>query len=221
MNDSNILPIPSGSFFGDFVLLPEGCQNTKNKLCTLKGILTYVSSRNGWVWQTDEWAGTTGGTSKSGTTDGASIPKWAQPIFGRQYDMSYLKAAILHDHYCYEENQVRTWQDTHLMFYDALIDLGVNKIKAKAMYFAVYWKGPRWEKTVSGDRCTDSFRGKICIKSSFRITEVRLEEAMYGSEGFDKKLLQVHNIVEKNPEISLEKLEAIAHELELNRSLQD
>lgn len=106
-----------------------------------------------------------------------------------------------------------------LMFYDALIDLGVNKIKAKAMYFAVYWERPRWQKTVFGDRYIDSFRGKIGIKSSSRITEVRLEEAMYGDKGFDKKLLQIHNIVEKNPGISLKKLEAIAHEFELNGSL--
>ncbi len=74
-----------------------------------------------------------------------------------------------------------------LTFYDALIDLGVNKIKAKAMYFAVYWERPRWQKTVFGDRYIDSFRGKIGIKSSSRITEVRLDEAMYGDKGFDKK----------------------------------
>ncbi len=33
-------------------------------------------------------------------TDGATIPKWAQPIIGKPFDREFAKAATLHDHYC-------------------------------------------------------------------------------------------------------------------------
>ncbi|OUS27647.1 hypothetical protein A9Q99_14510 [Gammaproteobacteria bacterium 45_16_T64] len=199
------LPGYAGTFSGDLVLLPEGCQQTQSRICKLKGMLTYKSSNNGLVWQTDEWKD---GNGESGTTDGASIPKWAQPIIGDQYDESYLKAAIVHDHYCYNENQVRTWRDTHRMFYDALIDLGINKVKAKAMYFAVYWKGPKWVNLVPGEYC-----GFNCIKQAIP-SAMRWEGDSYGSEGFDEQLSRVSNIIEKNPEVDLDELEAIARTLD-------
>lgn len=163
-------PILAGSFIGDPVLFPKGCQLIANqddhdKKCRLKGELTYISSRNNLVWQTDEWKNSNGNKIFSGLTDGASIPSWARKIIGDKYDKSYLKAAIVHDHYCYDENHVRTWQETHKMFYDALIDLKVDKTKAKAMYFAVYVGGPKWrrDKIVAGESCSGDY-GSRCTK---------------------------------------------------------
>lgn len=94
----------AGQFVGNPVLYPEGCQQIvdqkKNEQkCKIKGILTYISSRDNLTWQVEEWKD---GNLKSGLTDGASIPSWVQPIVGSRYDQSYLKAAIIHDHYCYE-----------------------------------------------------------------------------------------------------------------------
>jgi hypothetical protein len=197
--------VQAGIFSGELVLFPDGCEHTQSRLCKLQGMLTYVSSRNGLMWQTDEWKD---GNGESGTTDGASIPKWAQPIVGDQYDESYLKAAIVHDHYCYEENQVRTWRDTHRMFYDALIDLGVSRVKAKVMYFAVYWKGPKWVNLVSGEYC-----GFNCIKRDYPIA-MRWEGDGYGSKEFDEQLLNIRSEVEKNPDLPVEDLEEIARKLD-------
>ena len=208
------IQVSAGTFSGNIILFPEGCQNSKQKVCKLKEKLTYESDRkdplgNKMVWQTAEGQDAT--TIRSGTTDGASIPIWAQPIIGGQYDMSYLKAAILHDHYCYEENQVRTWRETHRMFYDALIDLGVNKAKAKAMYFAVYWKGPRWTKIVSGDSC-EGF-GNSCIKSLTTTTKLYLVKDRYSDYGLSEKLVEIQELIENNTETSLEDLEKMADSL--------
>jgi hypothetical protein len=202
-------PVISGTFTGELKLFPDGCQNTEDRKCKLEGMLTYTSSRNGLVWQTDEWEE---GNEQSGTTDGASIPDWAQPIIGKPYDESYLKAAIVHDHYCYKENQVRTWEDTHLMFYDALIDLGVSKLKAKVMYFAVYWRGPEWGKLVPGEDC-----GFNCIKmaNSFLIQD------NYTGEEFTKQLAAVQKMVTEDPEFSLDELKELAIKLKGEDRLAD
>ncbi|HRK23496.1 MAG TPA: DUF1353 domain-containing protein [Beijerinckiaceae bacterium] len=93
-------------------------------------------------------------------TDGASIPFWAQPVIGQPYDGSYIKAAVLHDHYC--DRKVRDWKKTHRMFYDALIEQGVPKIKAGVMYGAVMIGGPTWTEVNVGKKCklTD-----VCIRT--------------------------------------------------------
>ena len=197
--------VVAGTFSGELKLFPDGCQYTESRLCKLKGMLTYTSSRNEMVWQTDEWVD---GNGKSGTTDGASIPKWAQPIIGDQYDESYLKAAIVHDHYCYKENHVRSWRDTHRMFYDALLDLGVGNIKAKVMYFAVYWKGPKWVELVPGEHCGDN-----CIKQNVP-SGMRWEGGSYGGDGFNEQLERIKREVQSDPGLTIEELETAAQKLD-------
>lgn len=203
----------SGSFIGDPILFPEGCQQIKDQKrnaqkCRIKGLLTYISDE-GDRWQIDEWKD---GSVQSGLTDGASIPNWAEPLVGDRYDKSYLKAAIIHDHYCYKENRVRTWQQTHRMFYNALIDLKVNKVKAKAMYFAVYWKGPRWKTYAKGEQCIGPHRGP-CTKSIITTVLTRSIRARYDDKGFDETLLSIQKVIEKNPEITIEALEKKADRL--------
>jgi len=78
--------------------------------------------------------------------DGASIPKLFWSIIGGPFDGIYRDASIIHDWYC--DKRTRTWQATHLVFYEAMRVSGVSDIKAKVMYFAVRWKGPRWDKRV-------------------------------------------------------------------------
>ena len=151
------LDASSAPIEGELDLYPEGCQYTDDEICKLRSELTYTSPGNGLVWKTNVWSSD---DVKSGTTDGASIPKWARPIIGGPYDGHYLKAAIIHDHYCYNENHVRTWRDTHRMFYDAMRDSGVDAVKAKVMYFAVYFAGPKWVELVEGEHC-----GVNCIQN--------------------------------------------------------
>ena len=50
----------------------------------------------------------------------------------------------MHDYYC--DVQTKPWQEVHRMFYDASLFGGVSKIKAKLMYAAVYYGGPRWSE---------------------------------------------------------------------------
>jgi Protein of unknown function (DUF1353) len=94
-------------------------------------------------------------------TDGASIPEWALPIIGGRYSSEYIKAAVLHDHYC--DRRVRTWEDTHRMFYHALRAQGVPELKALTMYYAVYNYGPKWQVVRTGERCELS---KGCIRGT-------------------------------------------------------
>lgn len=74
-------------------------------------------------------------------TDGASVPAalWAlyPPFTG-----NYRSAAVIHDYYC--DNEERSWQDTHKVFYFAMRAAHVDETTAKVMYSAVYLFGPRW-----------------------------------------------------------------------------
>jgi len=78
--------------------------------------------------------------------DGASIPRIFWSIIGGPFDDGYRDASIIHDWYC--DKRLRTWQATHRVFYDAMIVSGVSPAKAKTMFFAVWWRGPRWEERV-------------------------------------------------------------------------
>ncbi|WP_419174394.1 DUF1353 domain-containing protein [Desulfosediminicola sp.] len=87
---------------------------------------------NGMVWI----------SPKDSITDGASIPKFAWPIIGSPFKGKYRAASVIHDISCKE--RVRTWESVHLAFYYAMMASGVSRAKAKVMYAAVYFRGPRW-----------------------------------------------------------------------------
>jgi len=84
-------------------------------------------------------------------TDGASIPPWAKPFIGESFDKAFIKAAVVHDHYC--DRHVRPWRQTHKVFYDALVESGVSGAQAGIMYFAVMVGGPKWAKLIKGKPC--------------------------------------------------------------------
>lgn len=142
-------------FEGELELFPDGCR--EDGKCNLRSDVYFTDAWN-VRWKVPARDTTWGDEIKSGTTDGASIPVWAQPLIGEPFDKEYLLAAALHDHYCYEENLVRGWRQTHRMFYDAMVTLGVPAFKAKLMYAAVYLGGPKWTELVPGESC-----GPKCI----------------------------------------------------------
>ena len=76
-------------------------------------------------------------------TDGASIPQSFWWLIGGPFEGKYREAAVIHDFYC--DTRRRSWQDVDLMFYDAMLSSGVDETKAKAMFFAVWAYGPRWD----------------------------------------------------------------------------
>lgn len=133
-----------GSFEGSLDLKPDGCQRTRD--CKLTYKLRYTDPQS-LVWQADA----------NDTTDGASIPSWAQPIIGNPYDPQFIRPAAIHDHYCEEAHQVREWRETHKMFYFALRNQGVSELKAKVMYAAILIGGPKWRKVIEGKYCGKNY----------------------------------------------------------------
>lgn len=96
---------------------------------------TYVDP-SGEVWK----------VPKGTVVDGASIPRAFWTIIGGPFEGKYRNASVVHDYFCVTKD--RSWKSVHRMFYDAMRESGVERLRAKVMYYAVYYFGPRWE-TVS------------------------------------------------------------------------
>lgn len=183
----------NAQFTGELVLEPDGCE--KIRKCYTKYPLHYKAPNN------VEWEARAGLE-----TDGASIPFWAQQFIGDSYDESFLKAAVVHDHYC--DKHVRPWRQTHRAFYSMLRSLKVSEIKSKIMYYAVFIGGPKWIKLVIGDNC-----GPNCINAYNQLSKldrVIFEPEKYSSiDDLDEKLKQMENrLLQSN--LSLEEIEDIA-----------
>ena len=68
-------------------------------------------------------------------TDGASIPRALWSVLGSPFTGQELPAAVIHDVGC--NNHKYSWKVTHRLFYDAMIDKGVDSVRAKVLYFGV------------------------------------------------------------------------------------
>jgi hypothetical protein len=119
--------IGGGKFNSDPIV---SLHSTDRSLTLIKD-LKYVQT-NGLEWAVP--AGT--------ISDGASIPKIFWSFIGGPLDGPYRSGAIIHDYYC--DVRSRTWQDTHLVFLDAMLCNGTARADALKMYYAVYGFGPRW-----------------------------------------------------------------------------
>jgi hypothetical protein len=75
--------------------------------------------------------------------DGASIPKLFWSILGGPYEGKYRNASVIHDWFC--DRRTMPWSMVHRVFYEAMLDSGVEPLTAKMMYLAVYYAGPRWD----------------------------------------------------------------------------
>lgn len=134
-------------FVGKLEFIPTGCKSAGE--CKLAFDFGYIDPRGvGWQAKADL------------KTDGASIPPWAQPIIGGAWEEQFLRASVIHDYYCIRT--VRTRSSTHRMFYDALIESGVNRLKALAMYYAVTVGSHMWINLMEGNNCSGL---KNCIQN--------------------------------------------------------
>ncbi|MBY2919648.1 M12 family metallopeptidase [Rhizobium leguminosarum] len=216
-----IYEIPMGdqpsAFEGDLVLIPTGCEQQGK--CFLKNDLTFIDP-SGIRWRAGKWKDGQPENVETGRTDGASIPKWAQPIIGEPFDKQYLKAAVVHDHYCYKENHVRGWRQTHRMFYNALLSLDVPFVKAKIMYSAVYVGGPKWQKLVPGEQC-----GPNCVYDALSQRDDSIvkdgaalifRDQTYATPEFAADLATLTKTIEANPDITLSEIEQVARDLKPN-----
>lgn len=187
-------------FEGHLKLEPVGCESTGK--CRLKEAIRFKDSKQ-LVWE----------AAAGLVTDGASIPGIFQPLVGKPFEQTFLRAAVIHDHYC--DKYVRTWRRTHAMFYEALLAGGVDQAKAKAMYLAVLVGGPKWIKLVPGNKC-----GPNCVntlKSQLGGSTIRSRVADYSVNGLAEEMQRVLNELEKNPDaLSLEDLESRARALRPN-----
>ncbi|MEO0343218.1 MAG: DUF1353 domain-containing protein [Pseudomonadota bacterium] len=138
------------------------CTDLSNPSCTFQGTPIALSDQPVRRIRTSDFFATLQTVSFTDTkgltwsapirtlTDGASIPALFHPLVGNPTDPEFLNAAVMHDAYCGIGNEsglafrARSWEETHRMFYDALIASGVGPIKAKTMFAAVYLAGPRW-----------------------------------------------------------------------------
>ena len=90
------------------------------------------------------------------------------------------------------------------MFFDAMIYLGVNPVKARIMYYAVYIGGPRWVALKPGRNC-----GELCI-NSLSESKIRWEGPTYDTPEFQRNFDEARQFIEANPTISIEAIEARA-----------
>ncbi len=105
-------------------------------------------------------------------TDGASIPGPLWSVVGGPFSGPHRKAAVIHDYYC--EQRTRPWQQVHKAFYLASRAAGVESIRARVMYFAVYRFGPRWSRSRSGDSSEIVFKPKL-VKHEFDTMRRKIE----------------------------------------------
>ena len=75
-------------------------------------------------------------------TDGASIPPVFWSVIGGPFEGKYRDASVVHDYECCIK--ARPWPAVHRMFYAGMMANGEAMWRAKLMYFAVYFFGPRW-----------------------------------------------------------------------------
>lgn len=80
---------------------------------------------------------------KGTIVNGASIPRFLWSFIGSPFGDKYRKASVIHDYYC--ETRSRDWKRVHKVFYEAMLDSGVDPSKAWLMYQAVERFGPRWD----------------------------------------------------------------------------
>lgn len=186
------IPLSSfAQFEGELSLVPAGCRG-KGK-CTLKNRLRFTDSAK------VDWEARAGLV-----TDGASIPTFFQPFVGQPFQDSFIKAAVIHDHYC--DRHVRPWRQTHRVFYEGLIDQGVSKVKAKVMYFAVYLGGPKWIELIPGNKCDANCINNITTASGKPVINYR--EADYSLFNMQLLLNNLAQELEANPDaLTLEQIE--------------
>ena len=180
-----------GKFLTELKLGPKGCEKTLN--CKVEQTFRFRDP-SGVTWE----------SKKGNFTDGASIPPGIfQLLIGENFDKRYLKAAVIHDHYC--KNRVRSWRATRRVFYHALIASGVRATRAGTMYFGVRIGGPRWNKLVVGEKCN----GAKCIRMARQKTVENYRPAQYDKQSFSSVIERFEKLIEANPEMSLDEVDAI------------
>ena len=118
--------------------------------------------------------------------DGASIPQLFWTLIGGPYEGSYRNASVVHDHFCVTKTE--SWQDVHLMFYNACITGGTKELKAKSMYAVVYAAGPRWESYI----LKDAKGTKVTVEKEAVVSNDKLKEVSDWIENTNPSLEEIN-----------------------------
>lgn len=183
----------AGEFIGDFRLKPN--PSDSSGLTRVLHHDFYFKDDADFVWK----------ANAGNVTDGASIPAELQLLIGRPFDEGFVRAAVIHDHYCDKErkNRVRNWRSTHRVFYEMLRTSHVPLVKSKVMYYAVYAFGPKWgyldQGDICGANCINNVRPRYFEKMTYSFDEATVDE-----------LQSIVEAVESDPNISLDALDNIA-----------
>jgi hypothetical protein len=134
-----VVATPKGKFYGKLILIPQ--PDGRNMM---------VQDEYGY----EDWEHQTLYATAGFVSDGASIPRAAWSLVGGPWDGKYRNAAVIHDVGC--TNHRYSWQDTHRLFYEAMMDSGVSQSLAYTMYYAVLLGGPRWKLIGSKEASTEN-----------------------------------------------------------------
>lgn len=99
-------------------------------------------------------------------TNGASVPWGLWNIVGGPYDGPYRDAAVIHDYYT--EFKLRSWEDTHRMYYEASIARGVSENRASIMYAGLLVGADRWDPPAA----TAAAKKAQMLPGSFKLAQV-------------------------------------------------
>lgn len=200
----------AGKFAGNLEFVTPGCEASGK--CILKAPFGYKDS-TGKEWE----------ASAGNSTDGASIPPKLQGYAGKPFDPDLLRAAVIHDHYC--DRHVRSWRDTHWVFYDALLASGLEKKRAAAFYLGVLIGGPKWIWVMNGtscdlfgDKCVKQVQGaKIAIQGQIvdkaDSAKVIFRPARYGEPEFETEMKKAEEFLNTAAEPSPADMEEFAKSL--------
>jgi hypothetical protein len=115
---------------------------------------------------------------KGHTIDGASIPRVFWTFIGGPFEGKYRNASVLHDYEC--DVKQRPSRAVHRMFYNACRCGGVEALKAKVMFAAVYHYNRPW----GADKSARPFKTKEDFK-------------------------RIRSYIDGNPDVTLDQIESL------------
>jgi hypothetical protein len=108
-------------------------------------------------------------------TDGASIPRPLWTFVGSPFTGKYVDAAVIHDVGCVSHKY--SWQATHRIFYDAMIDSGVGERLADVLYFGVRLGGPKWELETAQARSIGDLNAEVLREGGTVIQQIETKKS--------------------------------------------
>jgi hypothetical protein len=161
-----------GQSWGHFVGTVKTEWHDDGRTMTLLGDFGYVDGA-GYNWKAE----------KGHKIDGASIPTVFWSVIGGPFEGKYRNASVVHDFEC--DEQKRPWRTVHRMFYGASRCGGVERVKAKVMFAAVYHFGRRW----GADKGRRPFRTDADFRRVRRYVEGKPAISLEEIEGLDQARL--------------------------------